>query len=150
MDTLIYELGLYIFILGLVVQSLYRIFDPIIDLIKKSKKIEETKEEETMVQSSFDPSNRDYIYPEERQPQLTEKKKLTWKDLVFPPIIGLIVAWVFLPLTIFDFLPFQPQFPIVSYVMTALVISRISNAEHDTFKTLGQFFMGIVNRIYPH
>ena len=148
MDALIYELGIYIFILGLVVQSIYRIFDPIIGLFLKETKTSKKTEEE-MVQSSFDPSNRDYVYPEER-PLMPEREILTWKDLIVPPIIGLAVAWLFLPLTIFDFLPFQPQFPMVSYVITALVISRVSNAEHDTFKTIGQFFMGIVNRIYPY
>lgn len=148
MDALIYELGIYIFILGLVVQSIYRIFDPIIGLFLKETKTSKKTEEE-MVQSSFDPSNRDYVYPEER-PLMPEREILTWKNLIVPPIIGLAVAWLFLPLTIFDFLPFQPQFPMVSYVITALVISRVSNAEHDTFKTIGQFFMGIVNRIYPY
>lgn len=156
METAVYELGIYVLILGLAVQSIYRIFDPLIDLIKIKLGMMEEEEDDTLMSSSLSRKTKieaeEHPYPfyPEEQPWQKKKKKPTWKDLVVPPIIGLVIAWFFWPLTIFHYLPFEPQFPAVSYAMTVLVISRVSNAEHDSFKTIGQFFMGLVNRVYPH
>ena len=143
MDGFLYEAGIYIFMLGLIVQSLYRIFDPLLDrIIGKSKKKDEEKEEQVLKQEF------DFIIGPQ-PPKPPKPIKPTWRDLIVPPIIGLFVAWLFWPLTVFDYMPFQPQFPITAYVMTALLISRIANAEHDTFKTIGEFFMGMIHRVYP-
>ena len=146
MESPLYEMGLYIFILGLIVQSIYRIFNPIIGLFYKNNKgeIEEEEEEEIQPSTNYFPGEHSFILPAKK------KKKITWKDLIVPPILGLIIAWLFWPITIFDYLPFQPQFPIIAYIATSLVISRVANAEHDSFKTIGEFFMGIASRVFHH
>jgi hypothetical protein len=148
LGDILYEAGIYIFVLGLVVQSLYRIFDPIIHSISKLFKKEKTKEQKA--QDTIDEETCDD--PEfigNRIKPYGNTCKPDWKDLLGPPIVGLIVAWLFWPRTVFDYLPFQPQFPIVAYIITALLISRISNAEHDSFKVIGEFFLGIIHRVYP-
>jgi len=147
-DIFLYELGLYIFILGLVVQSLYRIFDPLIDVITGKKKEDKEEKKEELKTRAIIPED-EYLPPFPSFDRF-EKKPPTWKDLIIPPILGLLVAYIFWPLTIFDYLPFQPQFPIISYIITSLVISRVANAEHDSFKTIGHFFMGVISRVYPY
>jgi len=158
METaLLAELGIYIFILGLMVQSIYRLLNPMIVSFlawfikppKKTTKIPVTftdafNNNQTNPEQDFVHDNQ-YLKPIIEK----DKKELSWADLIVPPLIGLGIAWLFWPLTIFHYLPFQPQFPIVAYIATSLVISRISNAEHDTFKTIGQLFMGLVHRITP-
>ncbi len=143
MDSLMFELGIYIFILGLVVQSIYRIFDPVLHRFVKQK----DKDKKLMKQGGLiDPK----WFNNEEQQQKEKNKKGTYLDIIIPPLIGLIVAWVFLPHTIFDYLPFQPQYPFIAYIITALMISRIANAEYDSFKTIGEFFIGIVHRIHRY
>ena len=165
--TLLFELGIYVFVLGLTVQSIYRIIDPVITGFigwfkqspKKNKKV--TTKDETISENKdfgqvFSTAGKEdspevpLHFIDDRFPIAPPMDEdATWADLLIPPLIGFAVAWVFWPLTIFHYLPFQPQFPIFTYIATALVISRISNAEHDTFKTVGQLFMGLINRISP-
>ncbi len=151
-SDLLYEAGVYIFVLGLVVQSLYRIFDPIINRIFKIEK--EESETEAKDESNCGCDEQIEFVGNRIKPFQSKKKakacgKSILKDLIGPPIIGLFVAWLFWPITIFDYMFFQPRLPVVAYIITALLISRIANAEHDTFKTIGEFFMGMVHRIYP-
>ncbi len=170
------ELGVYIFFGGLVVQSIFRIFDPIIDMIrswfiprdKKEKEVgqhleEQAKEhilngESVMVSTHYydgkdTQDNAQYfppyypIYPDPHAPKKI-KKPVKYTDIIIPPIVGLLVVWIFLPATIFDYLPFQPRYPVLAIVITALIISRIANAEYDTFKTIGEFFIGITGRFF--
>ena len=176
------ELGVYIFFLGLIVQSLYRIFDPLLVGIKNTfikllrlirilkpekKKIAEPQDifydREGRVSSPDIPSykvdegsghynpvedisvGREFADYRDRKPI---EDKPTWQDLTVPPLIGLGVAWIFYPASVFDYLPFQPQYPIAAYIITALVISRIANAEHDTFKRVGEFFIGLTGKLF--
>lgn len=77
------------------------------------------------------------------------EKRENWKDAVGPVIAGLVVTGLFWPHTIFDYLPFSPQWPSVAYLMTALIISRVANAEHESFKTIADFFAGLIGRFFP-
>ena len=190
-----YELGVYIFFLGMIVQSLFRIFDPVIDSVRDwfyykmgeespdYDEIDVIRSDMGMTNESVDggeddnpelilPDNSELegsetvvghrynyfdnkhtphpMFPPEytpREDRLKRRKmKVTWKDLLGPPIIGLGVAWLFLPHTVFDYLGFQPRYPIIAYIVTSLLISRIANSQYDTFKTVGQFFIGIANK----
>jgi len=169
MEPNLTELSIYIFFLGLIVQSLYRIFDPLLDYIKsifKGDKKDDIVTAEKPVKEPIEPpiepnvnnmsENHPYYdnpadyavgQPDFRTRRSVEGKP-TWKDLVVPPIIGLGVAWIFYPATVFDYLPFQPNYPIFAYIITAFIISRIANMEHDTVKTIGKFFMGVANKFY--
>ncbi len=147
---LVYEAGIYIFVLGLVVQSLYRLFDPLINKIFKIK----AEEDDTEAKEEDCRKSEEIVFAGNRILPFQNRKKskcnkIKTKDLIGPPIVGLFVAYLFWPATVFDYMPFQPQFPLVAYVITALLISRISNAEHDSFKVIGEFFMGMIHRIYP-
>ncbi len=200
MEPNYYELGVYIFFLGMIVQSLFRIFDPIIDIIRdflyrlfgkeppyydeieviRGENVFNPNNEKESVDTSFysgempppSPNSEtpvgseshhyhyhkkeessnfyDHMFPAPYTPKedrlKRRKMKVTWKDLIGPPIVGLLVAWLFLPHTVFDYLGFQPRYPIIAYIITSLLISRIANAEYDTFKTVGTFFVGIANR----
>lgn len=175
------ELGLYVFILGMIVQSVYRILDPFLIGIKNTfvkfltliKVIKPKKEDFSDQAVRYDRSGKvnnfsnesykvdeggSYYTPVEEvnvggefadyRDRKPIEKKPTWQDLIVPPIIGLAVAFLFYPLTIFDYLPFQPQYPYVAYVVTALTISRIANAEHNTFKQIGEFFIGLTGKLF--
>ncbi len=145
MEYLMFELGIYIFILGLVVQSIYRIFDPVLHKIFKTK-----KDEKKVVETSGGVLE-DHWFNDNYERKHTKKQKPTsYIDILGPVIIGVLVAWVFLPHTIFDYLPFQPRYPYIAYIITALVVSRIANAEYDSFKTIGEFFIGLVHRIHKY
>lgn len=166
--TLLFELGIYVFILGLTVQSIYRIFRPILETFtgwftrppKKGESIIPIEDAIITQDKNFgqvfstggreDSPEAPMHFVDDRFPIAPAiEPNPTWSDLLIPPLIGAAVAWVFWPLTIFYYLPFQPQFPVFAFIATALVISRISNAEHDTFKTVGQLFIGLINRISP-
>lgn len=76
-----------------------------------------------------------------------ERAVFDLKDELIPIVVGVLVVLAFYPNSIFQWMPFYPQWLWLDIFLTSLIISRGANASHETYKTFGSFIQSFIGRI---
>ena len=70
-----------------------------------------------------------------------------WRHTAFPPIIGIILAASFYPVTYFTFMPFAPAVPFLDTYYTGILAGRVANGGHAAYDRFGELFQSWAGRV---
>ena len=70
-----------------------------------------------------------------------------WRNVYYPVLLGVLIAWSFYPVTYFSYMPFRPALPYLDVAYTGLLAGRVANGGHAAFGQFGDLFSSWAGRV---
>ena len=138
-DINLHNLMFYALTITILIENLYQLIKP---FFRKKIKVKDITEEISNDVNNYENNN----YNHSSAPIIVEKE-LDYKHAIIPPLIGIILACSFYPITYFSFMPFQPAWKFLEIIFTAIIFGRIANAGHSASTRIQELSLSLIGRI---